>query len=93
MLCGPKTTIDTAAVRNLLGGETLAKMSRTPQILAEPLPLLSSIKPPLNAAAIVLSMKKYLQRRATPIGEIFSRAWVHNCIRFIRGIIISLNNR
>jgi len=31
----PKTTIDTAAVRNLLGGETLAKMSRTPQILAD----------------------------------------------------------
>jgi citronellol/citronellal dehydrogenase len=31
----PRTTIDTAAVRNLLGGETLAKMSRTPQILAD----------------------------------------------------------
>jgi citronellol/citronellal dehydrogenase len=31
----PKTTIDTAAVRNLLGGEALAKMSRTPQILAD----------------------------------------------------------
>jgi citronellol/citronellal dehydrogenase len=31
----PKTTIDTAAVRNLLGGDTLAKMSRTPQILAD----------------------------------------------------------
>ncbi len=31
----PKTTIDTAAVRNLLGGEALAKMSRTPEILAD----------------------------------------------------------
>jgi citronellol/citronellal dehydrogenase len=31
----PKTTIDTAAVRNLLGGEALANMSRTPQILAD----------------------------------------------------------
>ena len=31
----PKTTIDTAAVRNLLGGETLAKMSRTVDILAD----------------------------------------------------------
>jgi citronellol/citronellal dehydrogenase len=31
----PKTTIDTAAVRNLLGGDALAKMSRTPQILAD----------------------------------------------------------
>ncbi|MFV0604917.1 MAG: SDR family oxidoreductase [Niabella sp.] len=31
----PKTTIDTAAVRNLLGGEALAKMSRTPQIVAD----------------------------------------------------------
>jgi len=31
----PRTTIDTAAVRNLLGGETLAQMSRTPEILAD----------------------------------------------------------
>jgi citronellol/citronellal dehydrogenase len=31
----PKTTIDTAAVRNLLGGEMLAKMSRTPDIIAD----------------------------------------------------------
>ena len=31
----PKTTIDTAAVRNLLGGEALANMSRTPAILAD----------------------------------------------------------
>jgi NAD(P)-dependent dehydrogenase (short-subunit alcohol dehydrogenase family) len=31
----PRTTIDTAAVRNLLVGEMLAKMSRTPDILAD----------------------------------------------------------
>ena len=31
----PRTIIDTAAVRNLLGGETLAKMSRTPEIIAD----------------------------------------------------------
>lgn len=31
----PKTTIDTAAVRNLLGGEILANMSRTVDILAD----------------------------------------------------------
>jgi citronellol/citronellal dehydrogenase len=31
----PRTTIDTAAVRNLLGGEALARMSRTPEILAD----------------------------------------------------------
>ena len=31
----PRTTIDTAAVRNLLGGEALAKMSRTPEIVAD----------------------------------------------------------
>lgn len=31
----PKTTIATAAVNNLLGGETLMKMSRTPEILAD----------------------------------------------------------
>jgi len=31
----PKTTIATAAVRNLLGGEILIKMSRTPEIIAD----------------------------------------------------------
>jgi citronellol/citronellal dehydrogenase len=31
----PRTTIDTAAVRNLLGGETLANMSRIPEVLAD----------------------------------------------------------
>jgi citronellol/citronellal dehydrogenase len=31
----PRTTIDTAAVRNLLGGSMLANMSRTPDILAD----------------------------------------------------------
>ena len=31
----PRTTIDTAAVRNLLGGQVLANMSRTPDILAD----------------------------------------------------------
>ena len=31
----PKTTIDTAAVRNLLGGDALAKVSRTPEILSD----------------------------------------------------------
>ena len=31
----PRTTIDTAAVRNILGGEMLAKMSRSPDILAD----------------------------------------------------------
>jgi citronellol/citronellal dehydrogenase len=31
----PLTTIDTAAVRNLLGGETVAGMSRSPEIVAD----------------------------------------------------------
>jgi len=31
----PLTTIDTAAVRNLLGGEGMAKSSRTPEVLAD----------------------------------------------------------
>jgi citronellol/citronellal dehydrogenase len=31
----PRTTIDTAAVRNLLGGQMLANMSRTPEIIAD----------------------------------------------------------
>ncbi|MEO1328574.1 MAG: NAD(P)-dependent oxidoreductase [Pseudomonadota bacterium] len=31
----PRTTIDTAAVRNLLGGETMAAASRTPEIMSD----------------------------------------------------------
>jgi len=31
----PRTTIDTAAVRNLLGGDDMAKRSRTPRIMAD----------------------------------------------------------
>src|SRR5829696_5509859 len=31
----PKTTIATAAVQNLLGGDALMKMSRTPEIVAD----------------------------------------------------------
>lgn len=31
----PLTSIDTAAVRNVLGGEAMAKMSRTPEILSD----------------------------------------------------------
>jgi citronellol/citronellal dehydrogenase len=31
----PKTTVATAAVRNLLGGDNLIKMSRTPEIIAD----------------------------------------------------------
>ena len=31
----PKTTIDTAAVRNVLGGDSVAHQSRTPQIVAD----------------------------------------------------------
>jgi citronellol/citronellal dehydrogenase len=31
----PKTTIATAAIKNLLGGDALMKMSRTPEILAD----------------------------------------------------------
>lgn len=41
----PKTTIDTAAVRNLLGGEVLANMSRTPQIIADAAFAILSKKP------------------------------------------------
>jgi len=41
----PKTTIDTAAVRNLLGGEALAKMSRKPEILADAAYYILSKKP------------------------------------------------
>ncbi len=31
----PRTTIATAAVKNLLGGDTLINMSRTPEIVAD----------------------------------------------------------
>ncbi|HVZ25714.1 MAG TPA: NAD(P)-dependent oxidoreductase [Sediminibacterium sp.] len=38
----PRTTIDTAAVRNLLGGAALANMSRKPEILADAVAILLS---------------------------------------------------
>lgn len=38
----PKTTIDTAAVRNLLGGEKLAAMSRKPEIVADAVKIILS---------------------------------------------------
>jgi citronellol/citronellal dehydrogenase len=41
----PKTTIATAAVKNLLGGDTLIKMSRTPDIIADAALVILS-KPP-----------------------------------------------
>ncbi|MCH5599693.1 SDR family oxidoreductase [Niabella ginsengisoli] len=41
----PRTTIDTAAVRNLLGGETLANMSRKPDIMADAAFYILSKKP------------------------------------------------
>ena len=31
----PRTTIDTAAIRNVLGGEAVVRMSRTPDIVAD----------------------------------------------------------
>ena len=31
----PRTTIATAAIKNLLGGDALMRMSRTPEIMAD----------------------------------------------------------
>ena len=52
----PRTTIDTAAVRNLLGGEALAKMSRTVDIIAD-------------AAFFILSKEKLVYTGKTFIDE------------------------
>lgn len=52
----PRTTIDTAAVRNLLGGEALANMSRTPAIIAD-------------AAAFILAKKPMVYTGQTFIDE------------------------
>ena len=52
----PRTTIDTAAVRNLLGGEMLANMSRTPAIIAD-------------AALFILSKEKLQYTGKTFIDE------------------------
>lgn len=41
----PRTTIDTAAVRNLLGGQALANMSRKPSIMADAAYYILSKKP------------------------------------------------
>lgn len=52
----PRTTIDTAAVRNLLGGEALANMSRTTDIIAD-------------AAMFILSKEKLAYTGQTFIDE------------------------
>src|SRR5699024_8272613 len=50
----PKTTIDTAAVRNLLGGENLANMSRKPAIVADAaLAILSKHKEKYNGQSFI----------------------------------------
>lgn len=50
----PKTTIDTAAVRNLLGGENLANMSRKPAIVADAaLAILSKSKEAYNGQSLI----------------------------------------
>ena len=54
----PRTTIDTAAVRNLLGGETLAAMSRKPEIVGDAVYYIVS-KPSAECTVILLLMKKF----------------------------------
>ena len=62
----PKTTIATAAVRNLLGGETLINMSRTPEIIADAAYYILS-KPSWNVQEIVSLTKMFWQLRELPI--------------------------
>ena len=66
----PRTTIDTAAVRNLLGGEALAKMSRTPEILAD-------------AAAIILTKPATIYTGKLLIDEeVFRDEGIHDLSRY-----------
>jgi citronellol/citronellal dehydrogenase len=66
----PRTTIDTAAVRNLLGGEALAKMSRTPEILAD-------------AAAIILTKPATIYTGKLLIDEeVFREEGIHDLSRY-----------
>jgi NAD(P)-dependent dehydrogenase (short-subunit alcohol dehydrogenase family) len=59
----PRTTIDTAAVRNLLGGEALAKMSRTVDIIADAA-FIFYPKKNLPILVKLLLMKKYWLQKA-----------------------------
>ncbi len=80
----PQTTIDTAAVRNLLGGKALAKMSRKPDILADAAHIILS-KPSRNctgnlfvdedvfAAEGITDLRKY---SVTPGAELFKDLFV-----------------
>jgi len=71
----PRTTIATAAVNNLLGGEALMKMSRTPEILADavrrkywPMQLMQFYqKVQRNVVGMLLLMKRYWQKKASLI--------------------------
>lgn len=80
----PKTTIDTAAVRNLLGGEALANMSRTPKILADAAYYIFSKSPAectghcfideeVFAAEGITDLSKYA---VTPGGKLFTDLFV-----------------
>jgi citronellol/citronellal dehydrogenase len=66
----PRTTIDTAAVRNLLGGEALAKMSRIPEILAD-------------AAAMILSKPSSTYTGRLLIDEeVFREEGIHDLSKY-----------
>ncbi len=80
----PKTTIATAAVNNLLGGETLMKMSRTPQILADAAYYILS-KPPGECTGNAFIDEDVLAKEGitdlsgysvTPGGELFNDLFV-----------------
>jgi citronellol/citronellal dehydrogenase len=80
----PRTTIDTAAVRNLLGGEALAKMSRTVDVLADAAHLILSkpsntctgnlfIDEDVFAAEGITDLSKY---SVVPGGKLFTDLFV-----------------
>lgn len=75
----PKTTIDTAAVRNLLGGEQLANQSRKPTIMADAaFAILSKSKKEYNGQCLIdeevlrsEGITDFEQYAVTPGGSLF----------------------
>src|SRR5690606_18286414 len=65
----PRTTIDTAAVRNPLGGEALAQMSRVPEIMADAAFYILSRPPAACTANSLIDEDVLLQNGITDLGQ------------------------
>lgn len=65
----PMTSIDTAAVRNVLGGDSMAKMSRTPDILADSAHIILSSDAKANTGNFYIDELVLRENGVTDMGQ------------------------